>query len=227
MRMSWHCARCRSAPSSGMLLLAPSSTRPASVTWLAPRAEISAGPPVKMRRVAPRTPISCAPLGSLISPRRYSPGPSISGTRAPAVWSSAACSMFVCAAPPPARTPRVVASTPSMESGAAATGVAKVTVGTAPVSAETAIRRRRLRFMTRFRGDSERDGSISGPAKACHHGTDRVNGGVVYAAVVPQWDGGDVGDEATASRRYLSPAARRLTLFDLTSFVSGCATGSG
>src|SRR5262249_20836329 len=60
-------------------------------------------------------------------------------------------SIAVWSAPPPARTPSWVASMPKVVSGAAAAGVANVAAGTAPVSAETAMRRRRLSSMVRLR----------------------------------------------------------------------------
>ena len=70
--------------------------------------------------------------------------------------------MLVCSAPPPARTPSVVASTPSVASGAAMTGVARVATGTAPLSAEMAIRRRRSMSMVRLRVESDKTVQFAG-----------------------------------------------------------------
>ena len=58
-------------------------------------AEISEGPWLKTRRVAPRTPMMCAPVESFSTPVRYTPGPSARGTRALAAWSIAFCSTRV------------------------------------------------------------------------------------------------------------------------------------
>jgi hypothetical protein len=70
--------------------------------------------------------------------------------------------MLVCSAPPPARTPSCVASTPKEDSGAAPAGVAKVATEAAPVKAETVRRRRRSIFMTCSADNPEQTVQVSG-----------------------------------------------------------------
>ena len=89
-----------------------------------------------------------------------------------------ACSMLLWSAPPPARTPSCVASTPKVESGAAPAGVAKRCDRARRQSA----RRRQEDGGDRFSWsgsdeNSEQTVQVSGQEIACRDGTDRGRAG--------------------------------------------------
>src|SRR5438046_473615 len=116
--------------------------------------------------------------------------------------------MLLWSAPPPARTPSCVASTPNEESGAAPAGVAKLATGTAPVSAETTRRRRRSIFMSGSDREFGADSSSPGPEKTCRDGTDQADQGSVNAAGVSQWERGARVSAASAYRYRPGRSAR-------------------